>query len=83
MDSAARLPKLVLGVGAPLCAAARVNYELGAMDAGEWLRVLLKEAVKIPSALMFAYIRLRHGFTLSIVLHFIVNLSAFLLGAMA
>ena len=31
-----------------------INYELGAMDAGEWLRVLLKEAVKIPSALMFA-----------------------------
>ncbi|WP_346690807.1 hypothetical protein [Alistipes sp. Marseille-P5061] len=60
-----------------------INYELGAMDAGEWLRVLLKEAVKIPSALMFAYVRLRHGFTLSVVLHFIVNLSAFLLGAMA
>lgn len=46
------------------------NYDLSAMDAGEWLRVILKECVRIPSALMFSYVRLRHGFVLSVALHF-------------
>lgn len=59
------------------------NYDLSAMDAGEWLRVILKECVRIPSALMFSYVRLRHGFAVSVALHFFVNLTAFLLGSLA
>ena len=59
------------------------NYDLSAMDAGEWLRVILKECVRIPSALMFCYVRLRHGFSLSVALHFFNNLTAFLLGSLA
>lgn len=59
------------------------NYDLSAMDAGEWLRVILKECVRIPSALMFSYVRLRHGFVLSVALHFFNNLTAFLLGSLA
>lgn len=60
-----------------------INYDLGSLSAGEWGRVILKEAVKIPSALMFGYVRLRHGFVLSVVLHLIVNSTAFLLGTLA
>lgn len=59
------------------------NYDLSAMDAGEWARVILKEGVKVPSALMFSYVRLRHGFAVSVALHFFVNLTAFLLGSLA
>lgn len=60
-----------------------LNYDLGAMGAGEWARVILKEGVKVPSALMFSYVRLRHGFAVSVALHFFVNLIAFLLGSLA
>ena len=60
-----------------------LNYDLGAMGAGEWARVILKEGVKVPSALMFSYVRLRHGFAVSVALHFFVNLTAFLLGSLA
>lgn len=42
------------------------------MDSGS-----LKEAVKIPSALMFSYVRIKHGFGTSVALHFAVNLSAY------
>lgn len=59
-----------------------INYDLSTMDMGELIRVVMKEAVKIPSALMFCYIRLKHGFTTSITLHFAINLSAFLLGSL-
>ena len=45
------------------------------MDSGS-----LKEAVKIPSALMFSYVRIKHGFGTSVALHFAVNLSAYFLG---
>lgn len=60
-----------------------INYDLSTMDTGELIRVIMKEAVKIPSALMFCYIRLKHGFATSITLHFVINLSAFLLGSLA
>ncbi len=60
-----------------------LNYDLGAMGAGEWARVILKEGVKVPSALMFNYVRLRHGFAVSVALHFFVNLTALLLGSLA
>lgn len=60
-----------------------LNYDLGAMGAGEWARVILKEGVKVPSALMFSYVRLRHSFAVSVALHFFVNLTAFLLGSLA
>lgn len=60
-----------------------INYDLSFMDMGEWVRVVLKEAVKIPSALMFSYIRIRHGFGTSVALHFIINLSAYMLGSFA
>lgn len=59
-----------------------INYDLSFMDMGEWGRVVLKEAVKIPSALMFSYIRIRHGFGTSVALHFTVNLSAYCMGAL-
>ncbi len=45
--------------------------------------MILKEGVKVPSALMFSYVRLRHGFAVSVALHFFVNLTAFLLGSLA
>lgn len=59
-----------------------INYDLSAMHAGEWLRVTLKEAVKIPSALMFSYARLRHGFAVTVLLHFITNFSMYILGTL-
>lgn len=60
-----------------------INYDLGSLSTGEWGRIILKEAVKIPSALMFSYVRLKHGFCTSVVLHIVTNLSAYLLGALA
>lgn len=57
-----------------------VNYNLSIMNISEWNRVLLKEAVKIPSALMFSYVRIKHGFITSVALHYTNNLSAYLLG---
>lgn len=60
-----------------------INYDLSAMDVGEWIRVVLKEAVKIPSALMFSYIRIKHGFGTSVTVHFTINASAYLLGTLA
>jgi hypothetical protein len=45
-----------------------------------WIRVVLKEAVKIPSALMFSYVRIKHGFGASVTIHFALNLSAYFLG---
>lgn len=59
-----------------------VNYDLGTMAAGVWVRVIAIEAVKIPGALIFAYARIRHGFAMSVILHYIVNLSDFLLGTL-
>ncbi len=60
-----------------------INYDLSVMDIGEWIRIVLKEGVKIPSALMFSYVRIKHGFGTSVALHFIINLSACMLGSMA
>ena len=60
-----------------------INYDLSAMDAGEWIRVVLKEAVKTPSALMFSYIRIKHGFSTSVTVHFTINAFAYLLGSLA
>ena len=60
-----------------------INYDLSAMDIGEWIRIVLKEGVKIPSALMFSYVRIKHGFGTSVALHFIINLSACMLGSLA
>ena len=37
-------------------------------------RVTVKELVKLPSALMFGYIRLRHGFCVSVALHLVNNM---------
>lgn len=59
-----------------------INYDLSTMDIGGWIRVILKEAVKIPSALMFCYVRIKHGFGTSVALHFAVNLSAYCMGAL-
>lgn len=59
-----------------------INYDLSAMHAGEWLRVTVKEVVKIPSALMFSYARLRHGFAVTVILHFITNFSVYILGTL-
>lgn len=56
-----------------------INYDLSTMDIDGWIRVVLKEAVKIPSALMFSYVRIKHGFGTSVALHFAVNLSAYFL----
>lgn len=58
-----------------------VNYDLGAMDACGWIRVLLKEAVKIPGALIFSYVRIRHGFGISVALHFFINFFAYFLSS--
>lgn len=60
-----------------------INYDLSTMDIGEWIRIVLKEVVKIPSALMFSYVRIKHDFGTSVALHFIINLSACMLGSMA
>lgn len=60
-----------------------INYDLSAMDVGEWIRVVLKEAVKLPSALMFSYIRIKHGYGTSVAVHFTINASAYLLGSLA
>lgn len=57
-----------------------INYDLSTMDIDGWIRVVLKEAVKIPSALMFSYVRIKHGFGTSVALHFAVNLSAYFFG---
>lgn len=51
-----------------------MNYGADAAGAGEWVRVAAKELVKLPSALMFGYIRLRHGFFVSVALHLVNNL---------
>ena len=59
-----------------------INYDLSTMDIGGWIKVILKEAVKIPSALMFCYVRIKHGFGTSVALHFAVNLSAYCMGAL-
>lgn len=59
-----------------------INYDLSTMDIDGWIRVVLKEAVKIPSALMFSYVRIKHGFGTSVALHFAVNLSAYCMGAL-
>lgn len=59
-----------------------INYDLSTMDIGGWIRVILKEAVKIPSALMFCYVRIKHGFGSSVTLHFAINLSAYCMGAL-
>lgn len=55
-----------------------INYDLSTMDMCEWIRVILKETVKIPSALMFSYVRIKHGFATSVSLHFIINLFVYL-----
>lgn len=60
-----------------------INYDLSTMGIDGWIRVVLKEAVKIPSALMFSYVRIKHGFGTSVALHFIINLSACMLGSLA
>jgi len=60
-----------------------INYDLSTMNIGGWIRCVLKEAVKIPSALMFSYVRIKHGFGTSVALHFAVNLSAYFMGALA
>lgn len=57
-----------------------INYDLSTVDIGGWIRVVLKEAVKIPSALMFSYVRIKHGFGASVTIHFALNLSAYFLG---
>ena len=57
-----------------------INYDLSTMDIDGWIRVVLKEVVKIPSALMFSYVRIKHGFGTSVALHFAVNLSAYFFG---
>ena len=51
-----------------------MNYGADAAGVGEWTRVTVKELVKLPSALMFGYIRLRHGFCVSVALHIANNL---------
>ena len=57
-----------------------INYDLSTMDINGWIRVILKEALKIPSALMFSYTRIKHGFGTSVAIHFAVNLSAYCMG---
>lgn len=57
-----------------------INYDLSTMGIDGWIRVVLKEAVKIPSALMFSYVRIKHGFGTSVTIHFALNLSAYFLG---
>lgn len=59
-----------------------INYDLSTMGIDGWIRVVLKEAVKIPSALMFSYVRIKHGFGTSVALHFTINLSAYCMGAL-
>lgn len=51
-----------------------VNYGADAAGVGEWTRVTVKELAKLPSALMFGYIRLRHGFCVSVALHLVNNM---------
>lgn len=60
-----------------------INYDLNTMDIGGWIRVVLKEAVKIPSALMFSYVRIKHGFGTSVALHFSINLFVYYLSNQA
>ena len=60
-----------------------INYDLSTMDIGGWIRVILKEAVKIPSALMFCYVRIKHGFGTSVALHFSINLLVYYLSNQA
>lgn len=59
-----------------------INYDLSTMDIDGWIRVVLKEAVKIPSALMLCYVRIKHGFGASVTIHFALNLSAYCMGAL-
>lgn len=51
-----------------------MNYGADAAGVGEWTRVTVKKLAKLPSALMFGYIRLRHGFCVSVALHLANNL---------
>lgn len=55
------------------------NYGSDIVGVGGWIRVLFAETARIPSALMFGYVRLRHGFGVAIVLHLINNILPFLL----
>lgn len=55
------------------------NYGSDIVGVGGWIRVLLAETARIPSALMFGYVRLRHGFGVAVVLHLINNILPFLL----
>lgn len=59
-----------------------INYDLSTMGIDGWMQVVLKEVVKIPSALMFSYVRIKHGFGTSVALHFAVNLSAYCMRAL-
>lgn len=51
-----------------------MNYGADAAGVGEWTRVTVKKLAKLPSALMFGYIRLRHGFCVSVALHLVNNM---------
>lgn len=56
-----------------------MNYGADITGAEEWLRVIFRECAKLPSALILGYIRLKHGFMVSVAIHFFNNLIPFVL----
>ena len=56
-----------------------MNYDLSTLSFSEWERIILMEAIKIPSALLLGYTRLKHGFFISVAFHLLNNLTPFIL----
>lgn len=56
-----------------------INYDLETLNFTQWVRIILKEAIKLPGALILGYTRLRHGFAPAVTFHLLNNLFPFIL----
>lgn len=56
-----------------------MNYDLSHLSLSEWGRIILMESIKIPSALLLGYTRLKHGFFIAVAFHLLNNLTPLLL----
>lgn len=51
-----------------------INYSVATLTATGWMRIILREAFKIPGALVLGYARLHHGIFAAIAIHMVNNL---------
>ncbi len=51
-----------------------INYSVTTLTATGWMRIILREAFKIPGALVLGYARLHHGIFAAIAIHMVNNL---------